>query len=189
MLLCFYKKELQGGKMIDINYEKTSKLSTKDIYDIIAFSIDAAEDSGFMNSFIFNRALYLFAAIVLYPERKDELSSIVAKNINEAWDYLRDDGTLEKMTEDCSVELELLADYGKTWFEEYTEYAHSARGLLDTITTFSGDIVKSAVEQLRDASESTGVAQVLELADKWGMNNALPQEKKVKESDPDSLLE
>lgn len=156
---------------IDFAKEKKRKLTTQQMYEVIDFSAQAAEDNGFMNSFIFNRALYLFAAIILFPDRKEELSHIVAENINTAWDQLLDDGTLEKMVDDFPVDMEILAECGENWYNEYEEYVHSARGLLDTIQTLSGDIVKSAAQQLKNASDEAGIREVIDIADKWGMNN------------------
>jgi hypothetical protein len=156
---------------INLEQELQSSLSTQDMYDIISFSIEAANDNGFINSFIFNRALYLFAAIILYPSEKEKYASIISKNINEAWDKLLEDGVLEKMEKSFPVELQMLADNAENWYAEYTQYAHSARGLLDTLQTFTGDIVKSAAEQLKMASEQSNIQEVLQIADRWGMNN------------------
>ena len=83
----------------------------------------------------------------------------------------------------------MLAEYGKTWLDEYTEYAHSARGLLDTIQMFSGDIVKAAAEQLQSATTQSGVKEVLDIADKWGMNNQIVDEKEALPASADSLFE
>lgn len=174
---------------IDLTLEKERSLSTQDMYDIIAFSMEAANDNGFMNSFIFNRALYLFAAIILYPENKEEYSHIIAENINTAWDKLFQEGVIDNMTKDFKVDLEMLAEYGKVWFDEYTEYAHSARGLLDTIQMFSGDIVRAAAEQLRSATVQSGVQEVQEIAEKWGMNNQIADEKQALPASTDSLFE
>lgn len=166
---------------IDLVKEKESKLTSQDMYDIIAFSVEAANDNGFMNSFIFNRALYLFAAIVLYPEKKEEFSHIVANNVNSAWDKMIEDGVIEDMIATFPTELEMLAENGRVWFDEYAEYAHSARGLLDTIQMFTGDIVKAAAEQLQSASVQSGVQEVMEIADKWGMNNEVAKFETLKE--------
>lgn len=178
--------------MINLTKELKMALSTQDVYDIISFSVDAADDNGFMNSFIFNRALYLFAAIVLYPDQKEEYASIVAANINQAWDKMVEEGIIQQMMDDYPEELKMLAENGKQWFDEYSDYAQSARGLLNTIQDFSGDIVKSAVEQLKNASQEAGVKEVLDIADKWGMNNELGKEEKeevLEEKSPDSLFE
>ena len=157
---------------IELVKEKECKLSTQEMYDIIAFSIDAAEDDGFMNSFIFNRAIYLFAAIILYPDHKEEFSNLVAKNINSAWDKMLSDGIIDNMIKDFPTELEMLAENGKIWFDEYVEYIHSARGLLNSAQMFTGDIVRAAADQFKTATVQSGVEEVLQIADKWGMNNA-----------------
>ena len=67
--------------MINLEIEKSLTLSAQDHYDIISFAIDAADDNGFINSFVFERALYCYTFIILNPERKDELSPIAAENI------------------------------------------------------------------------------------------------------------
>lgn len=170
---------------IDLVKEKKCSLSTQDMYDIISFSIEAANDNGFMNSFIFNRALYLFAAIVLYPEQKEEFAHIISANVNEAWDKMMEEGIIENMVDTFPTELEMLAENGKMWFDEYTEYAHSARGLLDTIQMFTGDIVKAAAEQL----QASGVQEVLDIADKWGMNREVEKKDTAQALPADSVLE
>ena len=43
--------------MIDFEKEKSLALDAQERYDIIAFAMDAADDEGFINSFIFERAL------------------------------------------------------------------------------------------------------------------------------------
>lgn len=157
----------------DIEKELSRKLSTQDMYDIISFAVDAAMDNGFVNSFVFGRALYLYAAIVLNQSRKEEISHMVAENINDAWDALIEDGTIEDLANTYSMEMEMLAEQGEIWLKEFTGYAHSARGLLSTIQEFSGDIVASAAEQLKKASQEAGVTDVLRIADEWGMNNTI----------------
>ena len=54
---------------------------------------------------------------------------------------------------------------------------------------FSGDIVKAAAEQLQSATTQSGVKEVLDIADKWGMNNQIVDEKEALPASPDSLFE
>lgn len=156
---------------LNLDYEQVKKLSSQDMYDIIDFSIQAAEDNGFMNSFIFNRAIYLFAAIKLYPERKDELASLVATNINLAWDELISDGTIGEMLAGYEEDLEELAKNAQIWFDEFGSYIHSARGLLNTLQEFTGDIVQQAANTLQQTAKDSGVQEVIDIAEKWGSNN------------------
>lgn len=154
-----------------LDYEKQRVLSTQELYEIMDFATQAAEDNGFMNSFIFYRALYLFAAIRLYEDRKEEIAGLVAANINTAWDTLINDGTIEDMVKNYELDLTMLVANGEIWLEEFTEYAHSARGLLNTIQEFTGDIVQQAAKQLQNTASDPRIQEVLSVAEEWGMNN------------------
>lgn len=156
--------------MINPQIEKECVFPPQAIYDICDFSVQAAYDDGFMNSYVFGRALYVFAAIYLYEE--DELKSIAAQNINDAWKYLLDNDTIQEMESNYKDDLGLLCEIGMQWYDDYTTYAHSARGLLNTIQMFTGDIVASAAEQFKQINESGEIQNVLNIADSWGMNNA-----------------
>lgn len=173
---------------LDINKEKTSALSSATQFDIINFSIQAAEENGFLNSFIFERALYCFAAIVLNDDRKEEISSLVATGIVEAWEKLVEDGTMDELYENYKEALDDLNENAIRWFNEYQHYTTSARGLLNTIQELSGTIVQGAAAQLRDASTQSGVADVLRIADEWGMNRTIPTVGEEVEKDPEQLL-
>lgn len=173
---------------LDLNKEKTLALSSAAQFDIITFAIQAAEEDGFLNSFIFERALYCFAAIVLNDDRKEEISHLVSQGIIEAWEQLVEDGTIEEMINNYQDALDDLSENAQRWFEEYGKYTISARGLLNNIQELSGSVVQDAVQQLRDASSEAGVLDILQLADNWGMNNRLPMEEKIEESVEDSLL-
>jgi len=151
--------------------EKNSKLTSQDIYDIIHFAAQSAEDNGFVNQFVFDRALYAYAAIILYPERKAEIGRMISENLLDAWNALLEDGTVEKMYDEFKDELDLLADNGAVWLTDYVKYLQSARGLLSSFQEFSGDIVEATVEKFKHVSDEVGANQVLAIANKWGMNN------------------
>ena len=94
--------------MINLEFEKTSALDAQERYDIISMAADAADDNGFINSFIFERALYCFAAIILYPDRKEELAALAANNPLDSWKKLIEDDTLQEMRENYKEELDKL---------------------------------------------------------------------------------
>ena len=64
--------------MINLIFEHDSHLSSQDRYDIISFAMEAADDNGFINSFVYERALYCYAAIMLYPERREEIGNLLS---------------------------------------------------------------------------------------------------------------
>ena len=163
------------------NLETTRKLTSQDIYDIIHFSAQSAEDNGFVNQYVFERALYAYAAIILYPDRKEEIGRMVSNNILDAWDALVSDGTFSDMEKNFSADLKILGEVGSVWLDDYIKYLQSARGIFSTFQTFSGDIVESTVNRFKDAFNENDAKTVLEIADKWGMNNTPKDESKLKE--------
>lgn len=156
--------------MIDIELEKSFKLNAQDRYDIISMAMDAADDNGFINSFIYERALYVYAAIMLYPEWKDELSEAAALDLLRTWDLLLEKNLLEKMNTDYPLEISALTDAAEDWYAEYSDWAHSARGILDMVQTFTGNVLNTAAGRLEETAKETGVANIIDIANEWGMN-------------------
>lgn len=157
--------------MLDISLEKDKVLSTQEMYEILDFAVQAAEDNGFINSFVFVRAMYMYAAIRLYEDRREELQHMISEDLLGSWDKLVQDGTIEDMDKNYSIDMNLLADYGQVWMEEFTAYAHSARGLLNTIQEFSSDIVEQASAKFQQSVANDDIKKVTEIAEKWGMDN------------------
>lgn len=151
--------------------ETAKKLTSQDMYDIVHFAAQSAEDNGFVNQFVFERALYAYAAIILYPDRKEEIGRIVSDNILDAWDALLADGTIADMNENFAVDMDALGRIGSVWLDDYIKYLQSARGILSSFQEFSGDIIQTAVEKFKTVSDEVGANQVLEIANNWGMNN------------------
>lgn len=161
--------------------EMAKKLTSQDMYDIIHFAAQSAEDNGFVNQFIFERALYAYAAIIIYPDRSEEIGRIVSNNILDAWDALLADGTIADMNENFTVDMDSLGQIGSVWLDDYIKYLQSARGIFSTFQTFSGDIVESTVNRFKDAFSENDAQTVLDIVDKWGMNNTPKDESKLKE--------
>lgn len=161
--------------------ETAKKLTSQDMYDIIHFAAQSAEDNGFVNQFIFERALYAYAAIILYPDRKEEIGSMVSNNILDAWDALLADGTIADMNENFAVDMDALGRIGSVWLDDYIKYLQSMRGVFSVFQNFSGDIVESTVNRFKDAFNESDAQTVLDIADKWGMNNTPKDESKLKE--------
>ena len=161
--------------MLDIALEKEKTLSTQEMYEILDFAVQAAEDNGFINSFVFVRAMYMYAAIRLYEDRREELQQMINSDLLGSWDELVKDGTIENMNKDFYVDMNLLADYGQVWMDEFTAYAHSARGLLNTIQEFSAGIVEQATQRLSSVVSNDDVKKVTDIAQEWGLNNDVPQ--------------
>lgn len=157
--------------MINVSVEKDLNITSEDMYAIFNCAKDIAELDGFVSSFIFERSMYIYAAIVLYPERKEEIMEIASKDMFNAWQELLNDGTLEKMQDEFKVELDTLCQEGQKWFDEYVAYSKSARALLGVIQSLSDVIVEQTAKRFQEASSDKKASTILDIADKWGMNN------------------
>lgn len=156
---------------IQLDAEKKRKLTTQDMYDILHFAAQSAEDNGFINQFVYERALYAYAAVILYPERKQELAAAISQNILDAWDILIEDGTVENMNKDFSTDMDELARNGSVWLTDYSGYLQSLRGVFSSFQIFSNDMVDSAVKRFKNTFNDNKAEEVLNILDKWGMNN------------------
>lgn len=163
--------------MIDFELEKNRTLTTEQIAMILDLSAQAASDGGFVSSYIFERAIMVFAAQILYPEKKEEIAAMIGNgyDIRLAFDTLLSSGLLEEMAEKFISDMQILSEEGWIWLKEVKEFQQSARGILDSINTLSGDIVQSAVKQLQQAA-SGDVKIIEDFANRWGFDRPTPGE-------------
>lgn len=165
---------------IDLSVENDRHISTSDAYAVIDMAMQACEteEGGFLNGFVFERAMYVYAVIVLYPDRKDEVSAGASESVCGEWDALLEDGTISKMVEEYPVDMDFLAEQGRMWFEDYTAYAHSARGILSSFQGLSGNALEQIIGQFQ-AARNGGLEEIERFADSWGYANATAAENAV----------
>lgn len=179
---------------MDLAQEKKCSLSARDRFDILTFAAAAADDNGFVNSFIFERAMYCYAAIMLVEDiKKDEIRSRVSENIIDAWDYLIQNDIIQELRNQYADDLDYLAEAGERWLGEYDTYATSARGILSLVEAFTGSAVSDAANALQDTVSRSKIADIIKIADNWGMNSdALKLERQDRDwevPDSESLFE
>lgn len=157
---------------MNLEQEKNCIFSAQEIYDIISDAIDMADDDGFINSFVFERALYVCAARALYDDKFDEINTSLIEDGSPliTWSKLLEDGTIDQMAAEHQGPLDYLASLGQTWFEEYTEAAHSLRSLIDVIQTFTDGMASGVTEQLNMFKKDADIQNVVDIADKWGLD-------------------
>jgi len=153
--------------MLNFSEEKKMTLTTQDVYDIFVFAQQAANDD-FFNSFIFERAIWVYAAILFYQDRKEEISSMAANNILEAYYALLQDGTLEKISQDFAVDMNIITQLAENWYEEAAEHFCSPRALLSAFDKFSGNIMEEAMKNFKEAASDENVRAIEEFTKNWG---------------------
>lgn len=157
--------------MINLEQEKKISFTTQQVYDVVSFAVQAADDNGFINSFILERALYEYMILLtLKGDEKTKLSSLVAQNVNEAWTYLLENDVLPEFIEEHGDDIDYVAEVAANWSKEYAEYAHSARGVLAVFQTVTGNLNQVAAEQLQKIADGDEAKKVLRIANEWGLD-------------------
>ena len=85
------------------------------------------------------------------------------------------------MNENFAVDMDALGRIGSVWLDDYIKYLQSMRGIFSVFQNFSGDIIESTVNRFKDAFNENDAQAVLDIADKWGMNNTPKDESALKE--------
>lgn len=168
--------------MIDISFEKERSIKTQDMYDIISFAIESANEGGFINTFVLERAIYVYTALILNEEKREKIQEKNAISPLAAWDFIVEEGIVEELAENHTALLENLAKYVAVWADDRMEYEHSVRGLLDTIQTVSGDIVENMRKSLSETVDNGDVKEVLKIANDWGLNREIQEDENEEES-------
>lgn len=152
---------------------KESCLSAQDRYDIISMAMQQSETNGFLNFFVYERALHLFTMMILYPEKKVEIQSqfVDGRTILEIWQTYLENGELENMIESNQEDFESLVLDSETWYEDYDKFCKSARGLMGDLQLFAGDSIQESLGQLTEVIENEDISNVINIADQWGKNN------------------
>lgn len=157
---------------MNLEQEKNNVFTPQETYDIISAAIDMADDEGFVNSYVFERALYVCAARTLYEDKTDEINSSLLEDGSPlvTWKKLLDERIIDQMATEQEESLDYLASLGQIWFEEYTEAAHSLRSLVDVIQALTDGMASNMGKQLDMFKKDNDVQNVIDIADKWGLD-------------------
>lgn len=162
---------------IDLTKEKNNEFTPQDRYDIINAAIEDSYDDGFMNIFVFERALYCYAyAALLETDELNRKELFIGIHANPLKFWTNNLDEMEKMFQEHRDSLNNIAEDAATWFVEYTEYAYSTRGMLDNLGDIMRGVTQRAEDELTAMQENGELQSVINIAEDWGINRALPVE-------------
>ncbi len=161
--------------MIDMELEKQSTLTAKDMNDLLAFSIGESENDGFVNRYVFERAMYTYLYLLLAEgdEQEKVRNSINEDGVLVAWQELVGTGKIERMAQDHPTELALAERASADVFDDYNAYSKSIRASFANIQSASSNIMENAAKQMSQMLSSDQYKDIMDIAEKWGMNNTL----------------
>jgi len=187
--------------MIDVAIERLMPLNVQERYDIINKALEAANDNGLITQYVFEHALWCYAAEKLVASVSDEAKELLKTNPLLAWNQMLEEDTintlfevyntpLETVNSEVSTVLEYFAQEAAIYFEEYQNYLLSLGGALSRSDMLSTDNLDTFTKSLEDFMNSDNTLKTLEVADEWGMNNkvAEPELKIVEDTKPEDSL-
>ena len=140
------------------------------MYDMINSCIEAAEDNGFLNQFVFERALVCHEILNLVEDLDDLARSRVAENPLTAFDQFLEQGQIDELIANHKDAVEYIGQVAAQYFEDYEKYLLSIGGVLNKAEIFSSEVLQNMAGQVQTLTTNQDVKEALRIADEWGMN-------------------
>lgn len=140
-------------------------MNSQEIYEVVNYALDAANDNGYLNHFVFTKALNVATAMVVVP---DEVSIQEGENILSVYDRLSEDGVIAKVV--SAVDMCELYDIAYAEFKSYQAYLVSISGSMNKFMDVLNERFASGIKELTSRINSDDIAQVQAIAENWGLN-------------------
>ena len=145
------------------------------MYDMINSCIEAAEDNGFLNQFVFERALVCHEILNLVEDLDDLAGSRVAENPLTAFDQFLEQGQIDELIANHKDTVEYIGQVAAQYFEAYEKYLLSIGGVLNKAEIFSSEVLQNMAGQVQNLTTNQDIKDALRIADEWGMNRVPPK--------------
>lgn len=156
--------------MINIEEVLNCPLTSQEIYDMINSCLEEAEDNGFLNQFVFERALVCHEVLLLIEDLDDIDGPMVAENPLTAFDHFLEIGYIQNLIKNHTATVDYIGKVAAQYFEDYEKYLLSVGGVLNKAEIFSSEVLQNMAGQFNDLTKSGDIQETLKIADEWGMN-------------------
>ena len=161
--------------MINIEEVLNCPLTSQEIYDMINSCLEEAEDNGFLNQFVFERALVCHEVLLLIEDLDDIDGPIVAENPLTAFDHFLEMGYVQNLVKNHTATVDYIGKIAAQYFEDYEKYLLSIGGVLNKAEIFSSEVLQNMAGQFNDLTKNGDIQETLKIADEWGMNRQPPK--------------
>ena len=145
------------------------------MYDMINSCLEAAEDNGFLNQFVFERALVCHEILNLVEDLDDLAGSRVTENPLTAFDQFLEQGQIDELIANHKDTVNYIGQVAAQYFEAYEKYLLSIGGVLNKAEIFSSEVLQNMAGQVQTLTNNEDVKEALRIADEWGMNRVPPK--------------
>jgi len=156
--------------MINIEEVLNCSLTSQEIYDMINSCLEEAEDNGFLNQFVFERALVCHEVLLLIEDLDDIDAPMVAENPLIAFDHFLEMGYIQNLVKNHTATIDYIGKVAAQYFADYEKYLLSIGGVLNKAEIFSSEILQNMAGQMNDLTKSGDIQETLKIANEWGMN-------------------
>ena len=156
--------------MINIEEVLNCPLTSQEIYDMINSCLEEAEDNGFLNQFVFERALVCHEVLLLIEDLDDIDSPMVAENPLSAFDHFLEMGYIQNLVKNHAATVDYIGKVAAQYFADYEKYLLSIGGVLNKAEIFSSEVLQNMAGQMNDLTKNGDIQETLKIANDWGMN-------------------
>lgn len=161
--------------MINIEEVLNCPLTSQEIYDMINSCLEEAEDNGFLNQFVFERALVCHEVLLLIEDLDDIDGPMVAENPLTAFDHFLEMGYVQNLVKNHAVTVDYIGKIAAQYFADYEKYLLSIGGVLNKAEIFSSEVLQNMAGQMNDLTKNDEIKETLKIAKEWGMDRQPPQ--------------
>jgi len=156
--------------MINIEEVLNCPLTSQEIYDMINSCLEEAEDNGFLNQFVFERALVCHEVLLLIEDLDEIDGPMVAENPLTAFDHFLEMGYIQNLIKNHADTVDYIGKVAAQYFEDYEKYLLSIGGVLNKAEIFSSEVLQNMAGQMNDLTKNGDIQETLKIANEWGMN-------------------
>jgi hypothetical protein len=150
--------------MLNIEQIKNCPLTSQEIYDMINSCLEEAEDNGFLNQFVFERALVCHEVLLLIEDLDDIDGPMVAENPLTAFDHFLEMGYIQNLIKNHTATVDYIGKVAAQYFEDYEKYLLSIGGVLNKAEIFSSEVLQNMAGQMNDLTKNGDIQETLKIA-------------------------
>ena len=151
--------------MINIEEVLNCPLTSQEIYDMINSCLEEAEDNGFLNQFVFERALVCHEVLLLIEDLDDIDGPMVAENPLTAFDHFLEMGYIQNLIKNHTATVDYIGKVAAQYFEDYEKYLLSIGGVLNKAEIFSSEVLQNMAGQVNEVMQNDDIKETLHIAD------------------------
>jgi hypothetical protein len=150
--------------MINIEEVLNCPLTSQEIYDMINSCLEEAEDNGFLNQFVFERALVCHEVLLLIEDLDDIDGPMVSENPLTAFDHFLEMGYIQNLIKNHTATVNYISKIAAQYFEDYEKYLLSVGGVLNKAEIFSSEVLQNMAGQMNDLTKNGNIQETLKIA-------------------------